>query len=93
MTEEEKYEKRRAFAGERKPSMLRRCVGHDYTERRMYMVTMVTEGRRAADHHPADPRPPLHRYQAGLRPRHRLHGAEGREEGVAVVGNHVLLVK
>ena len=46
MTEEEKYEKRRAFAGERKPSMLRRCVGHDYTERRMYMVTMVTEGRR-----------------------------------------------
>lgn len=26
--------------------MLRRCVGHDYTERQMYMVTMVTEGRR-----------------------------------------------
>ena len=46
MTEEDKYEKRRAFAGVRKPSMLRRCVGHDYTERRMYMVTMVTEGRR-----------------------------------------------
>ena len=26
--------------------MLRRCVGHDYAERQMYMVTMVTEGRR-----------------------------------------------
>ncbi len=26
--------------------MLRRCVGHDYTDRRMYMITMVTEGRR-----------------------------------------------
>ena len=26
--------------------MQRRCVGHDYTERRMYMVTMVTEGRQ-----------------------------------------------
>lgn len=26
--------------------MQRRCVGHDYTERMMYMVTMVTEGRR-----------------------------------------------
>jgi len=26
--------------------MLRRCVDHDYTERRMYMVTMVTEGRK-----------------------------------------------
>ena len=26
--------------------MLRRCVDHDYTARMMYMVTMVTEGRR-----------------------------------------------
>jgi REP element-mobilizing transposase RayT len=26
--------------------MLRRCVDHDYTERGMYMVTMVTEGRK-----------------------------------------------
>ena len=40
------YESQKAFAGEKKPSMLRRCVGHDYTERMMYMVTMVTEGRR-----------------------------------------------
>lgn len=42
----ETYESQKAFAGEKKPSMLRRCVGHDYTERMMYMVTMVTEGRR-----------------------------------------------
>lgn len=42
----EVYESQKAFAGEKKPSMLRRCVGHDYTERMMYMLTMVTEGRR-----------------------------------------------
>ncbi len=43
----EVYESQKAFAGEKKPSMQRRCVGHDYTERMMYMVTMVTEGRRS----------------------------------------------
>ena len=42
----EVYESQKAFAGEKKPSMQRRCVGHDYTERQMYMVTMVVEGRR-----------------------------------------------
>ena len=42
----EVYESQKAFAGEKKPSMLRRCVEHDYTERMMYMVTMVVEGRR-----------------------------------------------
>ena len=42
----EVYESQKAFAGEKKPSMLRRYVGHDYTERMMYMVTMVVEGRR-----------------------------------------------
>ena len=41
----EVYESQKAFAGDKKPSMLRRCVGHDYTERQIYMVTMVTEGR------------------------------------------------
>lgn len=40
------FEKQKAFAGEKKPSMQRRCVDYDYTERRMYMVTMVTEGRK-----------------------------------------------
>lgn len=40
------FERQKAFAGEKKPSMQRRCVDHDYTERRMYMVTMVTEGRK-----------------------------------------------
>ena len=44
--DKERYERQKAFAGDKKPSMLRRCVGHDYTERMMYMVTMVTEGRR-----------------------------------------------
>ena len=42
----ETYEAQRAFAGEKKPSMLRRCVGHDHTGRQIYMITMVTEGRR-----------------------------------------------
>ena len=42
----EVYESQKAFAGDKKPSMQRRCVGHDYTERMMYMVTMTTEGRR-----------------------------------------------
>ncbi len=43
----ETYEAQKAFAGEKKPSMLRRCVDHDYTDRQIYMITMVTEGRRA----------------------------------------------
>ena len=42
----ETFEAQKAFAGEKKPSMLRRCVGHDYTGRQIYMITMVTEGRR-----------------------------------------------
>ena len=42
----ETYESQKAFAGEKKPSMLRRFLGHDYTDRQMYMITMVTEGRR-----------------------------------------------
>ena len=42
----EVYEKQKTFAGEKKASMLRRCIDHDYTDRQMYLVTMVTEGRR-----------------------------------------------
>ncbi|MBR4135260.1 MAG: transposase [Bacteroidales bacterium] len=42
----ETYEAQKAFAGEKKPSMLRRFVGHDYTDRQIYMITMVTEGCR-----------------------------------------------
>ena len=44
--DKETFERQKAFAGEKKPSMLRRRVGHDYTERQIYMVTMTTEGRR-----------------------------------------------
>ena len=44
--DKETYEKQKAFAGEKIPSMNRRCVGHDYQGRQIYMVTMVTEGRR-----------------------------------------------
>lgn len=44
--DKETYESQKPFAGEKKPSMLRRCVGHDYTGRQIYMITMVTEGRR-----------------------------------------------
>ena len=46
MMKRETYKAQQPFAGEKKPSMLRRCVGHDYTGRQVYMVTMVTEGRR-----------------------------------------------
>lgn len=42
----ETYEKQKAFAGEKVQSMKRRMVGHDYQERQIYMITMVTEGRR-----------------------------------------------
>lgn len=45
MTEEE-YLKHKPFAGEKIPSMLRRRVGHDYSSRCVYMVTMVVDGRR-----------------------------------------------
>ena len=44
--DKETFERQKAFAGEKKPSMLRRRVGHDYTERQIYLVTMTTEGRR-----------------------------------------------
>lgn len=44
--DKETFEAKKAFAGEKKASMLRRCVGHDYTDRQIYMITMVTEGRR-----------------------------------------------
>ena len=40
------FESQKAFAGEKKASMQRRCVDHDYTARRMYMITMLTEGRK-----------------------------------------------
>jgi hypothetical protein len=44
MTEEE-LAKKKKYAGEKKPSMKRRANGHDYTERRFYMITLETEGR------------------------------------------------
>lgn len=40
------FEKQKPFAGERQPSMKRRCLDRDYSQRGMYMVTLVTEGRR-----------------------------------------------
>ena len=43
--DKETYERQKAFAGEKVASMHRRMVGHDYQERQMYMITMVTEGR------------------------------------------------
>ena len=42
----EEFEKHKPFAGERKPSMLRRRVGHDYQSRRIYLITMTVVGRR-----------------------------------------------
>ena len=40
------FESQRPFAGECKPSMLRRCIDHDYQGRCIYLITLVTEGRR-----------------------------------------------
>ena len=34
------------FAGEATPSMKRRCGGHDYEARQMYLITITVEGRR-----------------------------------------------
>lgn len=45
MTEEQIAEKKK-HAGEKKTSMKRRDDYHDYTERRMYMITLEVEGRR-----------------------------------------------
>ena len=44
--DQESFERHKPFAGETKPSMLRRRVGHDYASRRIYLITMTTEGRR-----------------------------------------------
>ena len=44
--DKETYEKQKPFASEKKPSMNRRMIDHNYQERQMYMITMVTEGRR-----------------------------------------------
>ena len=42
----EQFKKHQAFAGEKKPSMLRRRIGHDYQSRRMYLITITIEGRK-----------------------------------------------
>ena len=46
MTEED-FLKHKPFASEGKPSMLRRRVGHDYSSRCVYLVTLVVDGRRS----------------------------------------------
>ena len=46
MLTDEKITKKKKFAGEKKISMKRRDDHHDYTERRMYMITIEVEGRR-----------------------------------------------
>ena len=43
----EAFEKHKPFAGEKKPSMLRRRIGHDYESRHIYLITMTVEGRRS----------------------------------------------
>ena len=40
------FEQQKAFAGSLKPSMLRRCLDHDYQGRCIYLITLVIEGRR-----------------------------------------------
>ena len=46
MLTDEKITKKKKYAGEKKTSMHRRDDHHDYTERRMYMITIEVEGRR-----------------------------------------------
>ena len=43
--DKETFEKHKPFAGKKKPSMLRRRVGHNYGSRRCYLITMTVEGR------------------------------------------------
>ena len=43
---EEQIEAKKKYAGEKKNSMKRRDDYHDYTERRMYMITLEVEGRK-----------------------------------------------
>ncbi len=40
------FERQKSYAGEKRESMLRRKIGHDYAGRCMYMITMVVEGKR-----------------------------------------------
>ena len=42
----ETFISKKPYASEKKPSMQRRMVDHDYTCRQMYMITMVIEGRK-----------------------------------------------
>ena len=42
----ERYERDKQYAGALKASMLRRRIGHDYTSRRIYLITKTIEGRR-----------------------------------------------
>lgn len=43
---EEQIEAKKKYAGEKKASMTRRDDHHDYTERRMYMITLEVEERK-----------------------------------------------
>ncbi len=43
---EEQIARKKQYAGEKRVSMKRRDDHHDYTERRMYMITLEVEGRR-----------------------------------------------
>ena len=59
---------KKKYAGEKQPSMKRRDDNHDYTERRMYMITMeVPEIRMrhkaAVTHRTSYYRPSVRRYR------------------------------
>ena len=43
--DQEQFEKKKQWASERRPSVKRRRVGHDYRSRCIYMVTLVVKGR------------------------------------------------
>ena len=42
----DRFKSKQQWAGDLKPSMKRRRVGHDYQGRCIYMITLVVKGRR-----------------------------------------------
>ena len=42
----ETYKKHEEYASEKNPSIHRRCIGHDYGSRCIYLITMTTEERK-----------------------------------------------
>ncbi len=44
--DKDSFSKHKPYAGAKQPSMKRRRIGHDYSQRRLYLITIVVEGRK-----------------------------------------------